>query len=128
MPLACGAGALRRATMLKVVWYAIMKHNYSSRKIRRACRQDINYIRLVDGAPAPSHFEIAWFRSSHLSERVCERFSQLVDMLYEMGKVEFAHLFVDGTKIEANAKSTASCGRRTQTSTKRGWTRGQRSC
>lgn len=86
--------------MLKVVWYAIMEHNYSSRKIHR---RGINYIWLPDGTPAPSHFEIARFRSRRLSERACEIFSQLVDMLSEVGEVEFAHLFVDGTKIEANA-------------------------
>ncbi len=90
-------------TMLKVVLYAIMEHTYSSRKIRRACQRDINYIWLLDGVPAPSHFEIARFRSQRLSECAYEIFSQLVEALHEMGEIKYEHLFVDGTKIEANA-------------------------
>ena len=45
-------------TLLKVVLYAGMEHIYSSRKIHSACLRDINYIWLLDGVPAPSHFEI----------------------------------------------------------------------
>ena len=50
-------------TMLKIVLYAAMEHNYSSRKIRSSCERDMNYIWLLNGAPAPSHFEIARFGS-----------------------------------------------------------------
>jgi len=90
-------------TMLKVVLYAIMEPTYSSRKIRRACQRDINYIWLLDGVPAPSHFEIARFRSQRLFGCAYEIFSQLVEALHEMGEIKYEHLFVDGTKIEANA-------------------------
>ena len=90
-------------TMLKIMLYANMEHNYASRKIRSSCERDINYIWLLDGAPAPSHFEIARFRSKRLAQCAEELFSQLVQKLYEMGEIQFAHLFVDGTKIEANA-------------------------
>ena len=90
-------------TMLKVVLYARMEHIYSSRRIKRSCERDINFIWLLDGAPAPSHFEIARFISKRLAECKEELFSQLVQRLYEMGEIAFAHLFVDGTKIEANA-------------------------
>ena len=90
-------------TMLKIVLYAGMEHNYSSRKIKSSCERDINYIWLLDGSPAPSHFEIARFRSKRLAQCAEELFSQLVKKLYKMGEIQFAHLFVDGTKIEANA-------------------------
>ena len=90
-------------TMLKIVLYASMEHIYSSRKIQSSCERDINFIWLLDGAPAPSHFEIARFRSRRLAQCAEELFSQLVKKLYEMGEIQFAHLFVDGTKIEANA-------------------------
>ncbi len=90
-------------TMLKVVLYAAMEHNYSSRKIKSSCERDMNYIWLLDGAPAPSHFEIARFRSQRLSKCGEEIFAQLVTMLHEVGEIKYEHLFVDGTKIEANA-------------------------
>ena len=90
-------------TMLKIVLYAYMEHNFSSRKIKSSCERDINYIWLLNGAPAPSHFEIARFRSQRLSVCAEEIFHQLVTMLHEMGEIKYEHLFVDGTKIEANA-------------------------
>ena len=90
-------------TMLKIVLYAGMEHIYSSRKIKSSCERDINYIWLLDGVPAPSHFEIARFRSKRLTECAEEIFAQLVTGLREMGEIEYEHLFVDGTKIEANA-------------------------
>ncbi len=90
-------------TMLKVVLYAAMEHNYSSRKIKSSCERDMNYIWLLNGAPAPSHFEIARFRSKRLAECGDELFSQLVKRLHKAGEITFEHLFVDGTKIEANA-------------------------
>jgi len=89
--------------MLKIVLYAGMESNYASRKIHTACERDINYIWLLEGYPAPSHFEIARFRSQRLARCAEEIFAQLVRMLHEMGEIKYEHLFVDGTKIEANA-------------------------
>ena len=89
--------------LLKIVLYAGMEHIYSLRKIHSACERDINYSWLLDGAPAPSRCEIARFRSVRLAECADEIFSQLVTMLHEMGEIEYGHLFVDGTQIEANA-------------------------
>ena len=95
--------ATNPATMLKILLYANMEHIYSSRKIQSACQRDINFIWLLDGAPAPSHNEIARFRSIRLAECGEELFYQLVRKLGELGEITFEHLFVDGTKIEANA-------------------------
>ena len=55
--------ATEPSTMLKVVAYANMEGIYSSRRIRTACQRDINFIWLLNGAPAPSYHEIARFRS-----------------------------------------------------------------
>lgn len=48
-------------------------------------------------------FEIARFRSKRLSQCKDEIFYQLVNKLAELKEIKFEHLFVDGTKIEANA-------------------------
>ena len=90
-------------TMLKIVLYGYMEHNLSSRKIKSSCERDINYIWLLNGEPTPSHFEIARFRSQRLAVCAKEIFHQIVTMLHEMGEIKYEHLFVDGTKIEANA-------------------------
>ena len=91
------------STMLKIVIYANMENIYSSRQIRSSCQRDINFIWLLDGAAAPSYHEIARFRSQRLSQCAEELFFQLVDKLEGYGEIKYEHLFVDGTKIEANA-------------------------
>ena len=90
-------------TLLKILVYANMQGIYSSRDIRTACKRDINFIWLLNGEKAPTHFEIARFRSQRLSQCKDNIFNQLVKKLYELNEINFEHLFVDGTKIEANA-------------------------
>lgn len=80
-----------------------MEHIYSSRNIASACKRDINFIWLLNGAPAPNYHEIARFRSKRLSECAEELFFQIVEGLKKIGEIKYEHLFVDGTKIEANA-------------------------
>lgn len=95
--------ATEPATLLKVLVYAEMEGVYSSRSIASACARDINFIWLLNGAKAPNHNEIARFRSLRLAECCEELFYQLVKKLSALGEIKFEHLFVDGTKIEANA-------------------------
>lgn len=91
------------STMLKVLLYANMENIYSSRAIESACRRDINFIWLLNGSKAPNYHEIARFRSKRLSECAEDLFLQIVRMLNEIGEIKFEHLFIDGTKLEANA-------------------------
>jgi transposase len=91
------------STMLKILLYANMENIYSSRDIASACRRDINFIWLLNGASAPNHHEIARFRSKRLPQCAEELFFQIVEGLKEIGEIKYEHLFVDGTKIEANA-------------------------
>jgi len=95
--------ATNPVTLLKVLLYAIMEGIYSSRAIATACLRDINFIWLLDGAKAPNHSEIARFRSKRLPECSEGYHYQIVKSLQEMGEIKYEHLFVDGTKIEANA-------------------------
>ena len=95
--------ATNPVTMLKILVYANMQQIFSSRSIASACRRDINFIWLLGGEEAPNHSEIARFRSKRLPECIEELFYQLVGKLYELGEIKYEHLFVDGTKIEANA-------------------------
>ena len=91
------------STMLKIVLYANMENIYSSRKIESACCRDINFIWLLNGAAAPNYHEISRFKSKRLAVCAEELFFGLVDKLRDLCEIKFEHLFVDGTKIEANA-------------------------
>ena len=90
-------------TLLRILVYANMQGIYSSRDIETACKRDINFMWLLNGEKTPNHFEIARFRSKRLSQCKDEIFYQLVNKLAELKEIKFEHLFVDGTKIEANA-------------------------
>lgn len=89
--------------LFKVLTYAYSNNIYSSRKIEAACRRDINFMWLLQGAKAPDHSTIARFRKEYLSESVENLFYQMVNYLHSIGEIQFENLFVDGTKIEANA-------------------------
>lgn len=90
-------------TMFKLVVYANSERTYSSRDIAKACRRDVNYMWLLNGEQAPSHNTINRFRNKYLVEAAEDLFYQLVKHLHEIGEINYEHLFVDGTKLEANA-------------------------
>ncbi|SNX53245.1 Transposase [Thermoanaerobacterium sp. RBIITD] len=95
--------AVEPKILFKVLTYAYMNNIYSSRKIESACKRDINFMWLLEGSRAPDHSTIARFRKEYLADAMEDLFYQLVQHLHEIGEVKFEHLFVDGTKIEANA-------------------------
>ncbi len=89
--------------MFKILVYAFMNNIYSSRLIKKACLRDINFMWLLQGMPVPSHNTINRFRSKKLANCVEDLFYQLVEKLVHIGEIDFNNLFIDGTKIEANA-------------------------
>lgn len=95
--------AVEPMIMFKVLTYAYMNDLYSSRKIETACKRDINFMWLLEGNKAPDHSTIARFRKEYLDDAAEDLFFQMVQYLHNIGEVTFENLFVDGTKIEANA-------------------------
>ncbi len=95
--------AVQPKTFFKILTYAYMNNIYSSRKIESACKRDINFMWLLNGEKAPDHCAISRFRQRFLSNAVEDLFYQLVQHLHNCGEIEFENLFIDGTKIEANA-------------------------
>lgn len=89
--------------LFKVLIYGNMTGIYSSRKIERACRRDVNFMYLLGREPAPDHSTIARFRSGRLTESIVDMFEQLVELLGESGELSLENQFLDGTKLEANA-------------------------
>lgn len=89
--------------MLKIMLYAYHEGNFSSRGIEKACKRDINYMYLLEGRSAPDHATIARFRSIHFSEVAEKYLSMSVRYLMDLGEISGKEIFIDGTKIEANA-------------------------
>ncbi len=90
-------------TLFKVTMYGAMENIINSRRLEDSCKRDINFIWLLNGEEAPNYREIARFKSERLSQCMEDLFYQFVKKLAELEEIKFEHLFVDGTKIEANA-------------------------
>ena len=88
--------------MLKVMVYAYMDNTYSSRKIEKAMRENINYMWL-SAMQVADHNTIARFRSQKLKDVFKDIFKQVVLLLAEEGLVSLKEVFTDGTKIESMA-------------------------
>ena len=89
--------------MFSIVVYANMKGIFSSRGIEEACKTDIRFMWLLQYRKAPDHTTISRFLENNMSGCAEDLFYQLVQKLADMGEIDFETLFVDGTKIEANA-------------------------
>lgn len=95
--------AVEPKILFKILAYAYMNNIYSSRKIESACKRDINFMWLLEGHKAPDHSTIARFRKDYLGKAVEDLFYQLVRYLHDIDEISIKNLFVDGSKIEANA-------------------------
>jgi transposase len=90
--------------MFQLVVFGFMNGVYSTRALEAACRNDIRFLYLLGGKRAADHSRFGSFIRERLQGEVAEGlFYQLVKQLEARGEIDFAHLFVDGTKIEANA-------------------------
>lgn len=89
-------------TMLKIVVYGYICGIFSSRPIETACRRDINFMWLLEGMPVPDHNTIARFKKE-AKEEIQELFYQVVAFLHNKDEISYVNVFIDGTKIEANA-------------------------
>ena len=88
--------------MLKVMVYAYMDNIYSSRKIEKALRENINFMWL-SGNQVVDHNTLARFRSNRLKTVFKDIFKQVVMLLAKEGLVSLKEVFTDGTKIESVA-------------------------
>jgi transposase len=95
--------AVSPRNLFKIMVYGYMSNIYASRELEQACRRDINFMWLLAGAKAPDHNTIARFRRQRIATAAEELFYQLVQLLQDRREISFENLFVDGTKIEANA-------------------------
>lgn len=97
-----GTSSYSPRIMLKVLTYAYTQGIYTTRRIEKALRENVNFM-WISGMSTPDHGTIHNFRAKRMKEAVENIFSSVLDVLIQRGYVKAENLFVDGTKIEANA-------------------------
>lgn len=74
-------------TLLKIVLYSYMNGDYSSRSMELNCKRDINFMFLLEGAPAPDHATFARFRSIHFSPCARRILAEMSNVLFDLGEI-----------------------------------------
>jgi len=97
-----GTSSFHPLMMLKVLVYAYLSKTYTSRRIAKALREDINYMWL-SGMQQPDFRTLNLFRAGRLKETIDDVFGSMVMFLHEGKYINLHDYFVDGTKHEANA-------------------------
>ena len=95
--------SLSPRTLLKIVLYSYMNGDYSSRSMELNCKRDINFMFLLEGHSAPDHATLAGFRSIHFAPCSKRILAEVSNILFDLGEISGETIFIDGTKIEANA-------------------------
>jgi transposase/transposase InsO family protein len=87
--------------MVVLLLYAYCVGLPSSRKIERACYEDLPF-RVLSGNQQPDHTRISEFRRRHL-ELLEDLFVQVLRLCQKAGLVQMGEVALDGTKVGANA-------------------------
>src|ERR1700756_5340154 len=87
--------------MTALLLYSYSCGIYASRRIAKACRERVDFMRIV-GFDAPDFRTISDFRKRHL-KALGELFGQILQLCEKAGLVKLGHVALDGTKIKANA-------------------------
>ena len=91
-------------TLLKVILFAFMEHGHvSTREIEKLCKTDIRFMYLLNEQSAPSHITINNFMNCCLADSIENIFNEINTYIFEQEQVDTEHIYIDGTKIEANA-------------------------
>jgi len=97
-----GTSSYSPRMLLKVMTYGYIEKIYTSRTIAKALKENI-YFMWLSGMSTPDFTTINNFRSKRLKESVDDVFSSVVEVMIKGGYIKAENLFIDGTKIEANA-------------------------
>jgi transposase len=87
--------------MTLLLLYAYCVGTVSSRRIERACYEDLAF-RVLTANQQPDHSRISEFRRRNL-EALSDLFVQILRLCQEAGMVSLGHVALDGTKVQANA-------------------------
>ena len=97
-----GTSSYHPRMLLKILVYGYVNNVYSSRKLEAATKENIHFMWLA-AMQQPDHNTINSFRGKRLQDALKNIFTQVVELLVAEGVLSIKDLYVDGTKIEANA-------------------------
>jgi len=102
-----GRPAYEPMIVLRILLWAYLQGEQSSRKIARACCENVVYMYLA-GSYRPDFRTLCLFRKSNREEfrRVLK---ETLKVGKEMSLTSFAHINIDGTKVRADASVGAQC-------------------
>ena len=89
--------------MLKTVLFGFMTSGYCSlRELEDNCKVNMRFMYLMD-RETPSYRTFGYFINEILSESIEEIFADINKAIFEEEHVDLEHIYIDGTKFEANA-------------------------
>ena len=97
-----GTSSYHPKMLLKILVYGYVSNVYSSRKLEAATKENIHFMWLA-GMQQPDHNTINTFRGKRLQDALKDIFTQVVELLVAEGVLSIKDIYVDGTKIEADA-------------------------
>lgn len=97
-----GSSGYHPRMLLKVLIYAYLRNIYSSRQIEESLKENIHFM-WISGMSKPDHNTINRFRGKRLDGNLKEIFGSVVEMLAAEGYLSIKEVYIDGTKMEANA-------------------------
>lgn len=89
--------------LFKIVIFAMSNGIFSTRMMQQQCEENINYMWLLQGYPCPSHMTFQRFFSRCTIDILANLFAQLMEAIGRRDTLSFNEVFIDGTKLEANA-------------------------
>ena len=89
--------------MLKTVLFGFMNKGYISlRELEESCRVNVRFMYLMD-RETPSYRTFSYFINDVMKDSIEEIFNDVNKEIFNRHKVDLNHLYIDGSKFEANA-------------------------
>lgn len=89
--------------MLKTVLFGFMTNGYMSlRELEDSCKVNIRFMYLMDNE-RPSYRTFGYFINEIMSDSIEVIFKDINALIFEKDHVDLNHLYIDGSKFEANA-------------------------
>ena len=89
--------------MLKTVLFGFMTKGYISlRELEDECKVNLRFMYLMD-RETPSYRTFGYFINEIIEDSIEEIFSDINKKIFETEHVDLQHLYIDGSKFEANA-------------------------
>lgn len=102
-PWHLGRPRFNRVNMLKTVLFGFMDIGYASlRDLQKQCKINIRYMYLME-YEQPSYRAFSYFINEEIEGSIEKIFQAVMDYIVRMDHVDLQHLYIDGSKFEANA-------------------------